>query len=139
MTTDFRALCAELVATLAERIDDKGDAGPYFAHAALLLKRARAALAQPEPKRRYIYNPVQIAECGGPCEQGPEHCDCGELWLAQPEPVAEESSVAQPADGEVGGAIIELRVSAAMLERNGYVVPSNHCRRAADLLEQLDD
>jgi len=27
-----------------------------------------------------VYNPVQIAECGGPCEQdGPEFCDCGAL------------------------------------------------------------
>jgi hypothetical protein len=45
MTTDFRALCAELTATLAERIDDKGDAGSYYIHAAHLLARARAALA----------------------------------------------------------------------------------------------
>ena len=37
-----------------------------------------------KPKCRYIYNPVQIAECGGPCEQGPEHCDCGELWVTEP-------------------------------------------------------
>lgn len=46
----------------------------------------RAALAEPEPQRRCIYNPVQIAECGGPCEQGPEHCDCGELWVTESEP-----------------------------------------------------
>jgi hypothetical protein len=27
-----------------------------------------------------VYSPVQIAECGGPCEQGgPECCDCGAL------------------------------------------------------------
>ncbi len=45
MSTDFRALCAELTATLAERIDDKGDAGSYYVHAAHLLIRARAALA----------------------------------------------------------------------------------------------
>lgn len=30
-------------------------------------------------KPRYRYSPVTIAECGGPCEQGPEHCDCGEI------------------------------------------------------------
>jgi hypothetical protein len=42
--------------------------------------RARVALSEPEPQRRCIYSPVQIAECGGPCQQGPEHCDCGELW-----------------------------------------------------------
>lgn len=47
MTDTFRALCAELATTLAERIDDKGDAGPYYTHAARLLDRARAALAKP--------------------------------------------------------------------------------------------
>ena len=50
MTTDFRALCAELTATLAERIDDKGDAGSYYIHAAHLLARARAALADEPPE-----------------------------------------------------------------------------------------
>ena len=30
--------------------------------------------------RWFINNPVQIAECGGPCTQGPSHCDCGLLW-----------------------------------------------------------
>ena len=48
MTDQFRALCAELATTLAERIDDKGDAGPYYTHAARLAARARALLAQPE-------------------------------------------------------------------------------------------
>jgi hypothetical protein len=38
----------------------------------------------PAPQVRYSYCPVTIAECGGPCEQGPEHCDCGEI---KPEPV----------------------------------------------------
>ncbi len=59
MTTDFRAMCAELVATLAERIDDKGDAGPYFAHAALLLTRARAALAEAVPEGK---EPASVIE-----------------------------------------------------------------------------
>lgn len=31
-----------------------------------------------------IYNPVTIAECGGPCEHGPQHCDCGELRIDFP-------------------------------------------------------
>lgn len=56
----------------------------------LALERARAALAEPEPQRRCIYSPVQIAECGGPCQQGPEHCDCGELWVTEPEGLADE-------------------------------------------------
>ena len=50
MTDTFRALCAELTATLAERIDDKGDAGSYYVHAAHLLTRARAALADEPPE-----------------------------------------------------------------------------------------
>ena len=50
MTPDYRALCAELATTLAERIDDKGDAGPYYTHAARLAARARALLAEPEPE-----------------------------------------------------------------------------------------
>ena len=43
MTTDFRALCAELLQPLAEY----DGANPYHEHRALIT-RARAALAQPE-------------------------------------------------------------------------------------------
>ena len=74
--TNIRALCAELVETLE---------GRRFNYVGIL-DRARAALAE-QPvgqSRRCIYNPVQIAECGGPCEQiGPEACDCGALWVDQ--------------------------------------------------------
>lgn len=31
-------------------------------------------------RRVFFDMPVQVAECGGPCEAGPEHCDCGALW-----------------------------------------------------------
>ena len=55
-------------------------------HIATQAARWGAALAE-QPvgqSRRCIYNPVQIAECGGPCEQiGPEACDCGALWVDQ--------------------------------------------------------
>jgi hypothetical protein len=35
----------------------------------------------------YRYSPVTIAECGGPCEQGPQYCDCGQIkGEPQPEP-----------------------------------------------------
>ena len=34
--------------------------------------------------RWFINNPVQIAECGGPCTVGPTHCDCGALWVDVP-------------------------------------------------------
>jgi hypothetical protein len=57
----------------------------------------RAALAQSEPvapKLVYRYSPVTIAECGGPCEQGPQYCDCGEIKSElAPEPVAKEPTV----------------------------------------------
>ena len=35
---------------------------------------------KPHWQRSYINNPTQIAECGGPCIQGAQHCDCGALW-----------------------------------------------------------
>lgn len=77
--TDFRALCAELLRSLENYpVQPPRDRD--------LCLRARAALAE-QPvgqSRRCIYNPVQIAECGGPCEQiGPEACDCGALWVSQ--------------------------------------------------------
>jgi hypothetical protein len=62
--------------------------GHSAADVALRLKEW-AALDQPEPKMVYRYSPVTIAECGGPCEQGPEYCDCGEIkgeLEPQPEP-----------------------------------------------------
>jgi hypothetical protein len=41
---------------------------------------AQARAEQPAtPHVRYPHCPTTIAECGGPCEQGPEHCDCGEI------------------------------------------------------------
>jgi len=81
--TDFRALCARMADELDHYrqllMDDRRET-----HA--LAIEARAALAE-QPvgqSRRCIYNPVQIAECGGPCEQiGPEACDCGALWVDQ--------------------------------------------------------
>ena len=50
--------------------------------------------------------PTPFAECGGPCEQGPKHCDCGELWMVEPEPAVPEgrepASVAQePSDADL--------------------------------------
>ena len=48
------------------------------------------ALTAPEPSadQRRLNNPVQIAECGGPCsEGGPAACDCGAL--AEPAPAAD--------------------------------------------------
>jgi hypothetical protein len=87
MTDTFRALCEEM----ADWIDDEtriGQSETYLLdldeHP--LVVRARAALAE-QPvgqSRRCFYNPVQIAECGGPCEQiGPEACDCGALWVGR--------------------------------------------------------
>jgi hypothetical protein len=44
-------------------------------------------------ENRCIYSPVQIAECGGPCQYGPEHCDCGELWVTEPEDSTDEELI----------------------------------------------
>lgn len=35
-------------------------------------------------RRVYYDMPSIIAECGGPCAAGPEHCDCGALWRDEP-------------------------------------------------------
>jgi hypothetical protein len=78
--TDFRALCAELLQELEH--------ASTWDYQQTLKDQARAALAEPEPqppKLIYRYSPVTIAECGGPCEQGPEYCDCGEI-KGEPEP-----------------------------------------------------
>lgn len=84
--TDFKQLCAELLAALEEEASNWNLAPECHP----LVVRAQAALAEPEPQRRCIYSPVQIAECGGPCQQGPEHCDCGELWVTEPEDPTDE-------------------------------------------------
>lgn len=83
MSNPLRDMCAELLAI----IPASGTGNPN----SLVVARARTLLGTADQTRRYIYNPVQIAECGGPCEQGPEHCDCGALWddgnpAPQPEP-----------------------------------------------------
>lgn len=33
--------------------------------------------------RWFINNPAMFAECGGPCEAGPEYCDCGQVRLVE--------------------------------------------------------
>ena len=95
MTTDFRALCAELTATLAERIDDKGDAGSYYIHAAHLLARARAALADepPEPAPpadgevaelvEWLQEEADDYECIG-CEDSAAKCNRAAELLQRP-------------------------------------------------------
>jgi hypothetical protein len=79
--TDYKQLCRELVWLDQAEPGDYADWRQAWNAA---IGRARAALAEPEPQQRCIYSPVQIAECGGPCQQGPEHCDCGELWVTEP-------------------------------------------------------
>jgi len=80
--TNWRALCAELFAI----VEDEYSGTSCLAE---LRIRTATALSQPEPKMVYRYSPVTIAECGGPCEQGPQYCDCGEIKgepESQPEP-----------------------------------------------------
>lgn len=75
---DYKKLCAELV----EKLDEL-NCHYNVPNQSAMIERALAALDEPEPQRRCLYSPVQIAECGGPCEQGPEHCDCGELCVTE--------------------------------------------------------
>jgi hypothetical protein len=38
------------------------------------------SISLPERLPPFLYSPVTIAECaGGPCQQGPEYCDCGAI------------------------------------------------------------
>ena len=88
MTTDWKALCAELLAW-AEKTSSH-----YYKQADVLL-RARAALAEPviPVKQRVFPTPSQAAECGGPCYEGnycPEACDCG-LYQRSREPMTDFS------------------------------------------------
>lgn len=94
--TDFRELCTELLEDAIELADLMQGVldGDYTPDCLTLqpikgsIKRARLALAQPEPqgpKLIYRYSPATIAECGGPCEQGPQYCNCGQI-KGEPEP-----------------------------------------------------
>jgi hypothetical protein len=67
MSTDFRALCAELLQPLAEY----DGANPYHEHRALIT-RARAALAEPEGER------PSLDDVGDLCEEHCFNCDDGE-------------------------------------------------------------
>jgi hypothetical protein len=59
----------------------------------------------PAMRREYIWNPVQMAECGGPCwrAQDPCFCDCGALWRDVPsKPVAFTDGFVQRGQGNGG-------------------------------------
>jgi hypothetical protein len=93
MSTDFRSLCAELnhwVVELAASHPNLSDSVITWINE--VADRARAELAKPEPvapELVYRYSPVTVAECNGPCEQGPQSCDCGQIkGEPAPEPVA---------------------------------------------------
>jgi hypothetical protein len=63
------------------------------------LKRIMALEAGQQPRPSDVGqslrqpSPATIAECGGPCEQGFEHCDCGLLEQLNPEPAPTDSLV----------------------------------------------
>ena len=109
---DYKALCAELLQGLDE---NRHPEVRYPGHLRLVMDRARAALAEPDPvpvgttRRVYFDMPSTIAECGGPCsEGGPEACDCGALW--RDEPVAEPEPV-RPTDKELLGWMLKAAAS----------------------------
>jgi hypothetical protein len=117
----FRALCAELVNELYDYIvanEQYNDA---------LVNRTRAELVKPEPQGLelvYRYCPVTIAECGGPCEQGPEYCDCGEI-KGEPPPRPEPQGL-PPRVGHI------LRLAEIIREVDG-----NHDKGAGALAEAI--
>jgi hypothetical protein len=80
MTTDFRALCAELTDAFEDwlRTNSSGGISLDDGTDAELIYRARAALAQPEPQRK---------DCPG-CEGTPvaSNSPCAVCGRAQPEP-----------------------------------------------------
>jgi hypothetical protein len=131
MTTDYRALCAELLCSLEQYpVQPPRDRD--------LIDRARAALAQPEPqgpKLVYRYCPVTIAECGGPCEQGPEYCDCGEIKgepAPQPEPqaptVMEIIALADEIEAEQLGQVDLVRRALARWGNHALPVPQQEVK-----------
>ncbi len=67
-----------------------------------------------------------------------ELCLRARAALAEPEPVAEESSVAQPADGEVAELVAWLRKTSSAAFMDGWPnEESINIDRAASLLERL--
>ena len=106
MTTDFRALCAELLNGLDELAHPRY---PFPGYTRCAMDRARTLLAQPEPaipvKQQIFPTPSQAAECGGPCYEGsycPEACDCGLRRSPTPQPVAVSERLPGPKDCEAG-------------------------------------
>jgi len=71
---------------------------------------------------RYCYSPVTVAECGGPCEQGPERCDCGEL---QPEPESLSPAAQAVLNAAVLPCTIRQGIAAALRAAADQVVPDN--------------
>ena len=96
--TDFRALCAELLEKYdlewraRERIKTAlAQSEPEFTPEEVeMIQAPWSYLTPPQPEPQgpeliYRYSPVTIAECGGPCEQGPQYCDCGQI-TGEPKP-----------------------------------------------------
>jgi hypothetical protein len=113
--------------TLAEAVDRLGPTSSSPADS--LVERV---LCQPSP--------ATIAECGGPCEQGFEHCDCGLLEQLNPGPAPTDSLVERvcveagiyPDDARTA-----IRVVAAWLTE-GHGDSGAWCNAAADLMEEAN-
>jgi hypothetical protein len=125
MSTDYRALCAELLAALDRQAatDPEADGG-------LLRHRARAALAQPEPASQALADlawpdPTTITPCGMAIN--------GRMYrltpMDEPEPRA---------DGEVAELVTLIRQIALAWEPDACLLgnmTAGQLARAADLLE----
>ena len=115
MTTDFRALCAELLAAA----DEYAGMNPYM-RLDNAMKTARAALAvEPEP-------PADCPGCEGVPAPGNQPCAvCGR-----------KASPPSPADGEVAELVAWLR-NEAKQHADSWPEASAKATRLADFLERL--
>jgi hypothetical protein len=142
--TDYKQLCAELLNAYEHELNKRGMGCD-------LINRARAALAQPEPEgpsdeelTQFLFEsfkgPIEFL-----CDAEEEahlmirsHVKFARAVLARwGRPVAEKSSAAQPADGEVAELANSLRHSGDALRVYGLHGGADDCHRAADLLERL--
>jgi len=149
MSTDFRALCAELLQPLAEY----DSANPYHEHRALIT-RARAALAAelvgegPAPTHEQISQWINTNPVLRPGATGGPMIRVGTDWLAAFADAVRWGAQFRPATppapepGEVAELVAVLLADAKCLtaERPDLMqLTSQQLTRAATLLQQLDE
>lgn len=90
-------------------------------------------------KPKILYNPATIAECGGPCEQGPEYCDCGELRIDPPTPTELSPAAKAVFDAYIAGLASKRRnaIAAALRAAVDQVIPLIKTRWGTTLIPVL--